>query len=269
MMMKRIVFGLLCLSLSSLFATTFQDAYFRDYGVINRLVLVFDSQPEMKEDQLQNVISLTIHEASANPDISLEIAPENKVMESFFYQVSGTTLTISIATHRMAQYRSFCMKQGDIFKVVFDLYAVFPPIVRQDAASFAYFYNTVGYPDSAAFYQAISLQLPEEVAETDSQGTFVDIQTVEVKPSGHASLLPWILAAIAVLLIAGILWRIKKKKPAAKEIAPSPLRNTDGFLPQEILELMVRDLDAHNWEPQAIADELQVSLEVIREILSN
>ena len=80
-----------------LHGVTFTHAYHRDYGVIDRVVLVFDSAPKYKIDQLQNVLFVEVFDATAKPGINLDYSGSDKLIQNFIYKQTDQGITISIA----------------------------------------------------------------------------------------------------------------------------------------------------------------------------
>lgn len=279
--MKRYLFFAVLFSGILLQGVTFTGAYHRDYGVIDRVVLVFDSAPEYELNTLQNVIFIELPQAKAKSGIALENTGSEHLIQSFAYQPGDTYLTISIAASAIARVSSFHFAQTDVYKLVIDIFTLDTPRTLPEAASFSSFFRTVGYADSASYYEALAVSLPDSLPELPSTEIVQDTTNqVEcdtaanaptTKPYKPQSSLSWIIPSLMIIcggIVFFALWGLTRIKNKRNGFTPSSMRNRDGFAPRELLELMVKDLHAHGWDIQAIADEMQVDIEVIQEILN-
>lgn len=264
-----------------LHGVTFTHAYHRDYGVIDRVVLVFDSAPKYKIDQLQNVLFVEVFDASAKPGINLDYSGSDKLIQNFIYKQTDQGITISIAASQIARISSFDFAQEQAHKLVIDIFSLDAPRTAPDATSFACFFRTLGYADSASHYETLAVTLPDSLPISQPVHVEPDTGKQPVQPSAvhqtpaqskpAASSLSWLIPVLMVVcggVIFLALWGLTRMKHKRNSAKPSCMRNRDGFAPRELLELMVKDLHAHGWETQAIADEMQVELDVIKEILN-
>lgn len=279
--MKRYLFFAVFFSCILLQGISLTDAYHRDYGVIDRVVLVFDSAPKYTIDQLQNVLFVEVFDATAKPGINLDYSGSDKLIQNFIYKQTDQGITISIAATQIGRVSSFDFSQTDLHKLVIDIFTLGAPRTQPEATSFACFFRTVGYADSASHYDALAASLPDSLPhpapapvkqDTAEQITQPNPTTTSTQSQKQRSSLSWLIPVLMVICGGAIffaLWALTRMKNKRNGAKPSCMRNRDGFAPRELLELMVKDLHAHGWETQAIADEMQVELEVIKQILHN
>ncbi|MCD4829326.1 MAG: hypothetical protein K8R90_07885 [Candidatus Cloacimonetes bacterium] len=151
--MKRIAFFLILTGLlvSLMAQSQLEELYYRDYGEIVRLVLVFQSEPDCQIEQNGETSRLVIR--LRNTTRSREVRntyslTSSRVLESIDVTEDGGALVLTIHTDK--PYTLKRPTQGiDPKRIVLDIFGVAQPTTLAEHTSFAHYYSTVGYRNSA------------------------------------------------------------------------------------------------------------------------
>ncbi len=290
----RRTFILIFLVLISLLNANFLiDVYHKDYGVIDRTVLVFDTKPDY--EILKHESDLQINLPGCRKDVSLQgISINNsKVITGFDYVVSEkkVTVMININTSQLLVtgeiYNVEGMElQGDVFKLVLDIFIATDPQTLSELTSYASFYEKTGEVKLAEEYKNKVLGIhnelknQQETADTKSIQATTKNESVKViekiksvvqnlsskldlKIVGFASGV-LILLVIVIFLIV----KLFRRKTSAFDKDDDSIRPTDGFADSAYLEKVAKNLSAKNWEIEEIAKELDLPLEKVQRIIA-
>lgn len=290
----RRTFILIFLVLISLLNASFLiDVYYKDYGVINRTVLVFDTKPQY--DILKHESDIQINLQKCRKDVSLQKLDltNSNVVTDYDYQISKdkVMVTININTSQLLVtgeiYKVEGMEiQGDVFKLVLDIFISTNPQTLSELASYAAFYKTTGNDKLADEYQQQVLALNTKIKEQQKSTTTHSTQTVTTK--GQAGIINKLksyiqefrtklnmkiiaYAVCAIILLAFVIFLIIKfshKRGSAFDVDGNSLRPTDGFAENTFLEKAARDLAAKNWGMEEIAKELELPFEEVQKIIA-
>ncbi len=278
--MKRILLLLfLFLITYGLSATIFIDMYHKDYGVIDRSVLIFSSKPDYKIIENENDIQLNILNCAKDINIRNQQFPESAVIESFdFYSTEDKVMVIiSINTpHQLSKGTRYSLEkyaiEDEVFKLILDIYSTKAPKTYEDYASFAYFFEATGKPETARPYremaEKLKAQMPpaefmekeRQMAEQQQQRTsrYKLVRSIQefITPSRI------VLIIIAVILIAAIIFTlafILRSEKKGKKFAGKSLRLVTGFGSEEFRRKVINILEKNFWGAEEIALELEMS----------
>jgi hypothetical protein len=276
----KIVFWLvlLVLSFTVLNSTIFIDMYHKDYGVIDRSVLVFSDKPAYKIIQNENDIQLNISNCTKDINIQNQQFPNSAVIQSFdFYSTEDKVMiVISINTSRQLQtgYHYSLEKQeidDEVFKLILDVYSTKTPKTYAEYASFAFFFEATGKHATAQPYREMAnrlkAQMPaEEITQTERE---VSLQQQQIRQSQFMYSLSEfftisriILLIIGIILIAAIIFTISymlRSRKGAKLIKGISSRVKNGFGSEDFRRAVIKKLEEHFWGAEEIAMELEIS----------
>jgi len=291
--MKR-TFILLCLIFASLLNANFLiDVYHKDYGIIDRTVLVFDSRPNY--EILKHESDLQINLPGCRKDASVQKIniPNSKVITGFDYQVTPdkVVVLVNINTSEMLVsgeiYKVEGMElQADVFKLVLDIFLTANPQTLSELTSYVNFYEKTGEEELAEEYNNKVVELHNKLKAQQDQNKATQKQKVDKKETDRVKekvrsdfqkltsklnfkLIGIILGAIILLLIVVFLIiKLSQKKTSAFEADSDSLRPTDGFADIKYLENLAKDLAAKDWNVDEIAKELELPLETVQRIIA-
>lgn len=276
-MKKVLLLIILLLSIGTSSAVFFIDMYHKDYGVIDRSVLVFSSKPEFNIIENENDIQLNILNCKKDVNIQNQQFSDNAVIESFDYYSSEdkVMVIISINTqHKSTQGKKYSLETSEVndevFKLILDVYATKTPKTFQEYSSFAFFFEATGKPDTAKPYREMAEKLkatlpPETLLAQEKQ----PIQSQEVTPQNRfvKSLQNFltpkmiILLIIAIILIAAIIFTVSfvLNKKTTETVSFKNLRLRNGFGSEEFRSNIIQLLEKNYWGVDEIALELEMS----------
>ncbi|MDO9578269.1 MAG: hypothetical protein Q7J16_10325 [Candidatus Cloacimonadales bacterium] len=266
--------------IASIQANLFIDMYHKDYGIIDRSILVFSQKPDYKIIQNENDLQLNIINCRKDINIQNTRFPNSSVIESFDYYSTEDKVMVIISINRGHQqvvgekYKLEVEEvNDDIFRLILDIYATKKPTTYQQYTSFAYFYEATGEPELAKPYREMAEKLksemtPEELAELERTGS-ENLQQGNITPTrkvigGMAGFLTpssIILIIIAILLIVAIIYTVSlitKPKTEAQDFSESSLRLTNGFGSESFQREMIYKLEKNFWGVEEIAKELEM-----------
>ena len=291
--MKRIFILLFFLLISLLNASFIIDAYHKDYGVINRTVLVFDTKPEYEILKHESDIQINLQGCRKDASLQKLNISNSKVITGFNYIVSEdkVIVMININTSQLLitgeVYKVEGMElQGNVFKLVLDIFISTNPQSLSELTSYASFYKTTGNLELANEYnnqvikvhntikaqrENIGAKLPETI--TMKKSTIV---TTKLKSSFqnfisilNIKIIGFILLAIVLFVIViYLIYKLTHKKTSALDKDKSSLRPMDGFADNEYLEEVAKKLAEKNWKVEEIAKELEITFEEAQKIIA-
>ncbi|MCF7792579.1 MAG: hypothetical protein K9N09_01920 [Candidatus Cloacimonetes bacterium] len=278
--MKRVLLLLILILITgSSFANIFIDMYHKDYGVINRSVLVFSSKPEYKIIENENDIQLNIVNCTKDINIQNQQFLQSAVIESFDYYSTEDKVMVIISINSQNQLEKqtkYSLEkyeiEDEVYKLILDVYATKTPKTYQEYNSFAYFFEATGKPDTARPYREMANKLkeelpPETVIQQDQQITQQQQQQQSSKNRLVRSIQNFltpgtiILIIIAIILIAAITFTLAfvLKKKTAGVVSNKSLRLTSGFGSEEFRRNLIQLLEKNFWGAEEIALELEMS----------
>ena len=291
--MKRIFILLFFLLISLLNASFIIDAYHRDYGVINRTVLVFDTKPEYEILKHESDIQINLQGCRKDASLQKMNISNSKVLKGFDYITSEdkVVVMININTSQLLvtgeKYKVEGMElQGDVFKLVLDIFISSNPQSLSELTSYASFYKTTGNLELANEYnnmvikvhntikaqqENVDNQLPETITlkkstmvTTKFKSTFQNfISILNTKIIGFI-----LLAIVLFIVVIFLIYKLTHKKASALDKDKSSLRPIDGFADREYLEEVAKKLEAKNWKVEEIAKELEITFEEAQKIIA-
>lgn len=292
-LMKKIFILLFLVLISLLNASFLIDVYHKDYGVINRTVLVFDTKPQY--EILKHESDIQINLQNCSKDISLQkLDIENsKVITGLNYLVSEDKVMVMIninTTQLLITGEIFKVEgmelQGDVFKLVLDIFISTNPKTLSELTSYASFYETTGNMELADKYNKLVVELHDKTKDQQENVTVRSTQDVTKKEqlkitdkfkSSIKNLstkfdykLIGVAFGIIILLVIIIILIIKlaRKKSSAFDLDKNSLRPTDGFADSAYLEKVAIELASKNWGLEEIAKELELPLHEIQRIIA-
>lgn len=290
--MKRIFILLFFLLISLLNASFIIDAYHKDYGVINRTVLVFDTKP--KYEILKHESDIQINLQGCRKDASLQKIniSNSKVITGFDYVVSEDKVAVMIKintkqlliTGEVYKVEGIEL-QGNVFKLVLDIFISTNPQSLSELTSYASFYKTTGNLELANEYNnqvikvhnTIKAQQENVVVQppqtTMKKSTMV---TTKFKSSFQKSMsilnikiIGFILLAIVLFIIViYLIYKLTHKKTSALGTDDNSIRSIDGFADTTYLEEVAKKLTEKNWKVEEIAKELEITFEEAQKIIA-
>ncbi len=291
--MKR-TFILFFLVLVNLLNASFLiDVYHKDYGVINRTVLVFDTKPQYEILKHESDIQINLQKCSKDISLQKLAITNSNVITGFDYLVSKDKVVVMInvnTSHLLVSgeiYKVDGMEiQGDVFKLVLDIFISTNPQTLSELTSYATFYETTGNVKLAEEYQLQVVALHDKIKEQQKSKTTQSRQTVTTKeqtgilnkleslinklsPNLNIKIIGVALGAIILLAIfIFLIIKLSRKKTSAFDMNGDSLRSTDGFAENTYLEKVAKDLAAKNWGLEEIAKELELSFEEVQKIIA-
>ncbi len=291
--MRRTFILLFLVFISILNANYLIDVYHKDYGVIDRTVLVFDTRPDY--EILKHESDLQINLTGCRKDASLQRLniTNSKVITGVNYLVTKNKVGVSIGINTSQLlitgeiYKVEGMElQGDVFKLVLDIFISTDPQTLSELTSYAAFYEKTGDAKLSEEYNNRVVKLHNElktqqkVAGNDPKQAVArkeSVKVAEIVKSDFKNiisklnfkLIGIILSALVLLIVVIVLIiKLSRKKITAFKAHDDSLRPSDGFADIEYLGALAKKLDAKDWEADEIAKELELPVEEIQRILA-
>lgn len=263
-----------------MYSNIFIDMYHKDYGIIDRSILVFSQKPNYKIIQNENDLQLNIVNCKKDINIQNTRFPNSSVIESFDYYSTEDKVMVIISINREQQlmvgekYKLEVEEvDDDVFRLILDIYATKKPSTYQHYTSFAYFYDATGKPELAKPYREMAEKLksemtPEELADLErsssdnlQQGTFTPTRKAIGGMAGFLTPSRIILIIIAILLMVAIIYTVSlvaKPKAETQDFSESSLRLSNGFGSEIFQREMIYKLEKNFWGVEEIAKELEL-----------
>ena len=188
--MKRLFILLFFLLISFLNASIIIDAYYKDYGIINRTVFVFDTRPEY--EILKHESNIQINLSGCRKDVSLQKLKilNSKVITGFNYNVSEDKVAVVVninTSHLLVTGEAYKVEgmelQGDVFKLVLDIFISSKPQSLSELTSYASFYETTGNLELANDYNNLVIKLHNTIKAQQENRNEQSMQTITTKKS--------------------------------------------------------------------------------------
>ena len=277
--MKKFLLLFLSIFSSFVYANSLKDVYHKNYGIIDRTVLVFEERPDYSIIEEYKKIKIVLSSDCEKTAILQNTQiPDNPVLESFDFRKENSNLIFSISTDSTYFLKFFTLKEKGKFKVVLDIFLKKEPKTIKDFLNFADFYQTVGYKKKGEKYLAMAENLKIRKAKEDS---LINIQK-QINSQRIIERQKWIekqkkilktlkiqvfflgfsiLVALILLILA-----FPKKKKSEPEVTEYNYRSTDGFGSLKFRKKMVHKLSEHKWEVEEIARELNLTNEEVKRL---
>jgi len=288
--MKKI-FLLIFISFITLLNANFLiDAYHKDYGVIDRTVLVFDTKPQY--DILKHGSSIEVSLEGCRKDASLQnfSVINSKVLTGFEYLISGDGIKviININTTQLLItgeiYRVNGMElQGDVFKLVLDIFISNNPQSLSELSSYASFYKEIGNEELANEYSDQVVKLHSKI-KAQQENTITQVDNSKQKISVFSILLTsakeliskidlkilGIVVGMIILIIVIIILIVKLfgRKTSTTDTDIDSLRPKDGFANSVYLKEVAKKLAASKWDVDEIAKELELPVDEVQRFIA-
>ncbi len=262
-------------------ANIFIDMYHKDYGMIDRTVLIFNSKPNYNIFRNEEEIQINISNCSKDANIINRKFYDSNVLTAYDYLVTKNKITVIITINSSQKlvsgdtYNYEVMEvKDDLFKIVIDIFITKNPKAISELESFASFYNATGNTELADKYNKIAKDMKENLVVTQPVTTIQDSVQV-LSQSNYKKKINLIiqflkenldtkltiLICIGIFLIAVVIFLISfllKKKQVIPDIEETSLRPLSGFGTDEFRKNMISKLSEKGWNTDAIAQELDL-----------
>lgn len=291
--MKR-TFILLCLIFVSLLNANFLiNVYHKDYGIIDRTVLVFDSRPDYEILKHESDLQINLPGCRKDASIRKYNISNSKVVTGFDYQVTADEVVVLIninTSEMLVSGESYIVEgmelQADVFKLVLDIFINANPQTLSELTSYVDFYKKIGKEELAEEYNDKVVELHKKLKDEQEQNKTTQEQVLAQNETGKVKekvrsdfqkptsklnfkLIGIILGAIILLIIAiFLIIKLSQKKTSVFEEDSDSFRPTDGFADMKYLEELAKDLAAKDWNIDEIAKELELPLETVQRIIA-
>ncbi len=262
-------------------ANIFIDMYHKDYSMIDRTVLIFDSKPNYEIFRNEEEIQINISNCSKDANIINRKFYNSNVLTAFDYLVTKNKIMVIITINSSQKlvsgdtYHYEVMEvKDDLFKIVIDIFITKNPKAINELESFASFYSATGNTELADKYNQIAKDLKENLVVTQPVIIKQDSVQLSSQPNYKTNIKSiiqflkenldtklTILICIGILLIAVVIFLISfllKKKQVVPDIEEASLRPLSGFGTDEFRKNMISKLSENGWNADAIAQELDL-----------
>ncbi|MDP8200763.1 MAG: hypothetical protein P9M11_01320 [Candidatus Tenebribacter burtonii] len=286
--MRKVFILSLLMVISFLNASYLVDVYHRDYGVIDRTVLVFDTKPQYKIFTNESNIQINLQECRKNISLKKLAIPNSKVLTSYDYIASEDQVTamIDINISRLPvtseTYKVNIMElQEDVFKLVLDIFILANPQSLFELTSYASFYKTTGYFKLAEEYEKLVVNFKDKIKQQEN----ATVQSKQIVNSKKQTKVIYIIqsliqkfnteftfkivgiALVSLFLLFVVIFILSPKKASKIDLNKKLIRPTDGFADDTFMEKVARKLAAKDWKVEEIAKELELPLEKVKKII--
>jgi len=136
----------------SLAASNLKDYYHANYGLVERIVFVFDEYPRyrLREDALS--INLSLLDCKKEPTVKSKRVIDNPVISKITFVPTDAFTGVLINTFEEYKVEDFVFKSNNDYKLVLDIFKYKNPRSPEEALEYADFYRNVNKPQKAAFY---------------------------------------------------------------------------------------------------------------------
>lgn len=308
MKIKLVMSLCLLMIIVPLISVQFNNIYHKNYGGIDRVVLVFSERPVYSLLEYEDYFQVEVDYGVKDPTVKEEYFTDNQVLRSFRYLQYDEKLIIKINLNensRMSTGSDYKVEvlelSGSVFKLVLDVFNTSTPKTIKEHQEYADFYKSVGYNEKAEMHlnhierlksvseDSGSPAIVEEVTETVVEEKPVeDIQPqqtkVEQEPEATGvqksvpgiteffisiSIKTWILIMIILVILVALLIVFLNRQPSKPKLKKGQYRSTQGFGSDEFRRKMVFKMAESGWEEEAIAKELNIRIEEVQKILKS
>ncbi|MCF7858285.1 MAG: hypothetical protein K9N07_03025 [Candidatus Cloacimonetes bacterium] len=290
--MKRIVIFLFLIIFTGLNASYLIDLYHKDYGVIDRTVLVFDTKPDYEILKHESDIQININNCRKDASLKSINLTNSKVLTGINYLVSKDKVMVMLdinTTQLLISgeiYKVDGMElKSDLFKLVLDIFIATNPQSLSDLTSYSNFYTAIGNKELADQYNQKIAILNEKLKDQVPIDEVANVQTPKKKISSDLLKktkiflkefsskfdykLVGILFAGIILLVVVIILIVKfSKKGNDIDKNSDSLRSTSGFAEMDYLEKIVKSLADQDWDFEEIAKEVELPVDEVQRIIA-
>jgi hypothetical protein len=271
-MKKFLVILTVLLLAANVYSSMLEDIYFKDYGIINRIVLVFDKSVDFQINETGNDTEISILDCTQDPNIENEEFVTNKVLSSFEFIQFAEDMIVIIAAKNKVDLSHFVLP-GEKYKLVIDIFGA-EPVSFEDNISYAEFYQTIGKKDEAKkFYiqaeNAKNNPPPKKEQKTTKPKKEKKPVTKPAKTKAKPFKLPIkpqylfaIIFIILLLIVISVLLKRKGKSGKSKK-EDFEFESTEGYGNFEFRDEMMFQLIEANWDDENIAKEMQLSVKEV------
>ena len=284
-MKKTVIFIVFICIAISLNANVFIDMYSKNYGKIDRCILVFDSKPKYRIIENDYDIQLNISNCKKDIDIRNLNFSDNEVIESYDYYSTEDKVMVIITidqSHDLQtniKYRLDVFEdEGTYFRLILDIFATNTPKTYQDYVGFATYYEETNRSEMARPYREMVQKLETEMPELVQQ-LKVEQQPSESKSIMQVILTPSriILVMIGLLLLAALIYlfhHFRKSKEIEEDEKEEEekiinLRELNGFGSESFRKTIINKLKEYAWDEDSIAKQMEMKPDKIYQILNS
>lgn len=273
-MKKNLVLSVILLSALSINASVFIDMYNKNYGKIDRSIMVFDAKPKYRI--IENDYDIQVNISNCKKDLNIQdiTFPENEVIESYdFYSTEDKVMVIITIDQRQdlqknIKYRLDVFEdEGTYFRLILDIFATNTPKSYLDYVGFATYYEDTNRPEMALPYREMVQKLEIEMPELTRQ-----TETTPAATSDKLSLQMFftpnriILSLLGLLLLAALFYLLhhfRKPKTIEVEDKTGSYRELNGFGRENFRRKMIKKLKDFVWDEDTIAMEMELNPKIV------
>lgn len=267
-------------------AILMQEVYHKDYGVIDRTVLVFNRALDFKVDHHDNVVEILLPNCSRDEaKVSNKIFTNSNIFKSFTYKQNGNNLLMTIllnddyATANNSEFSvEYLSFQQNVYKIAIDIFATSNPASNEELLSFINFYTTMNQELKAKQYkEKLTLKIEQDkqrsAEQTSNPSNPIPQEKAEIP--GNESLLNtktqttikmYIIPIMIIILVGLLIWliiHVLKQGKKAESTAPKELSPVGR---EEFRTRVIRKLLDHDWNKRIISLELKVPISEVEEV---
>jgi len=282
--MKKIVLLLLLIfNLFILNALQMNEFYHKNYGIADRTVFVFDSNPSYTIEKSDDVIKIIVKGSSLSNEIKDLPVKDNSVLSCYAFSRSNNDLVISIHLNRQPTdnrdygVEDFVLKDKT-FKLVIDIFKYRNPLTRAEIISFIEFYKLVQLKEKASYYEKLladfkdpevkdeEIPIEDKISETDKPEEKEDDQKTLSKfrdiLNPYWSYLGYIIAGLLFIIVIILILIILNLRKNSK--ITSVFQNKEKLGSRSFRKKIIKILKEAGWEDDMIAEELSISKEEVK-----
>ena len=168
-MKKTILVSIFFASAILLQSVTFQKYYHANFGIIERIVLVFDKKPAKVIEQNNEEILITISNCRNSSNIEEKQVPDNLVLEYFRFMEKANDLIaiISLDSNYVLDKLEYFDEEAKVYKIVLDIFNTKDPQTPEEHMSFADYYGALGKADKVKYHSSRALDIEKEMLEKE------------------------------------------------------------------------------------------------------
>ena len=168
-MKKAILIFIFFASAILLQSVTFQKYYHANFGIIERIVLVFDKKPAKVIEQNNEEILITISNCRKSSNIEEKQVLDNLVLEYFrFMEKANEMITIiSLDSNYVLDKLEYFDEEAKVYKIVLDIFNTKDPQTPEEHMSFADYYGALGKADKVKYHSSRALDIEKEMLEKE------------------------------------------------------------------------------------------------------
>lgn len=290
--MKKVLFTILFfMTFLMANATLMQRVYHKDYGVIDRTVLVFNRALDFKIDHKENVVEILLPNCSRDETlVSNQIFTNSNVLKSFTYRQDGNNLLMTIllndnytTAHQSEFSVEYLSYTPDVYKVALDIFATQNPVSHEELLSFVNFYTTIDQKVKANKYKEIltakieqdkqnsaekialsgkpeTQKIPQKSAEDEA------VSLKNSKNKSQANIKRYFIPVMIFILVALLIWLIVHILKQGKKVENTTQTEIEPVGREEFRSRVIRKLLDHDWNKRVISLELKVPISEIEEV---